>query len=123
MLQKVALGEKTAALDAAWTPRIVAALNGQLVKIARFEGDYVWHQHADEDELFLVLAGEVVIALREQPDVVLGPGELLVVPGGVEHRPSSKGGADVLLFEPASTRSTGEVEDARTVEADELTWA
>ncbi len=123
MLQKVVLGEKTAALDAAWTPRIVAALNGQLVKIARFEGDYVWHHHADEDELFLVLAGEAVIALRDQAEVVLGPGELLVVPRGVEHRPSSPGGADVLLFEPAATRSTGQIDEDRTLEADDLAWA
>jgi len=118
-LEKVNLSEKLASFDEPWVPKIVAALNGQWVKVAKFEGDYVWHAHATEDELFLVLRGRVAIQLRDG-EIVLGPGELCVVPRGVEHRPVALEPAEVLLFEPQSTRSTGAVEDERTLEATEL---
>ena len=103
----------------AWVPRIVAELNGQLVKVAHFEGEYVWHSHAEEDELFLVLAGRVDIHLRDRV-VDLGPGELFVVPRGIEHKPVAHGRAQVLMFEPATTRNTGDVDHDYTIEPDDL---
>ena len=103
-----------------WSPRVAAELNGQAVKLAKLEGEFVWHSHADADELFLVRSGELTLELRDRPDVHLGSGELVVVPAGVEHRPVADGVAEVLLFEPAGTRNTGDVEDERTVEATRL---
>ena len=118
---------ETVNLDAAfdsfeerWSPRVAAELNGQAVKLAKLEGEFVWHSHADADELFLVRSGELTLELRDRPDVHLGSGELVVVPAGVEHRPVADGVAEVLLFEPAGTRNTGDVEDERTVEATRL---
>ena len=108
------LADKLARFDATWTPHIVAALNGQLVKLAKLEGAFVWHDHANEDELFLVVEGRLRIELRDG-DVTLGPGELYVVPAGVEHRPVAEPTASVLLFEPASTAHTGDVDSDRTV--------
>ena len=109
MSEKVVLEERIAALDASWRPRVLAALNGQEVKLARLDGPFVWHHHADADELFLVLRGRLRIELRDRA-IELGPGELYVVPRGVEHRPVAEEAAYVLLFEPAGTRNTGNVE-------------
>jgi len=120
MPDKVNLAEKLALLERPWVPTIVGELNGQTVKVVRFEGEYVWHHHDNEDEMFLVVKGRVRICLRDQGDVVLGPGELLVVPRGVEHKPIADEPADVVLFEPATTRSTGNVDHGYTIEADEL---
>lgn len=111
-MKKVNLDEAFARIDRPWTPRLAAALNGQHVRLAVLEGPFVWHRHADEDELFLVVAGRLRIELREG-DVVLGPGELLVVPRGTEHRPVAEPRAHVLLFEPASTVNTGDADDPR----------
>ena len=102
-----------------WVPKIVAELNGQYVKVAHFEGEYVWHSHAEEDELFLVLAGRVDIHLRDRV-VELTPGELFVVPHGTEHKPVAHGRAQVLMFEPTTTRNTGEIDHDYTIEADDL---
>jgi len=113
-MQKVNLAEKLTRFTERWSPRIVGELNGQQVKIAKLEGEFVWHHHADADELFLVLAGQLVIHLRDQA-IALGPGELLIVPKGVEHRPVADGEVHVLLFEPAGTLNTGNVIDDRTV--------
>ena len=98
---------------------VVAELNGQYVKVAKFQGEYVWHQHADEDELFLVVKGRMNLHLRDRT-VELGPGELFVVPRGVEHKPEAVEEVECLLFEPASTRNTGEVEHDYTIEATDL---
>ena len=119
MRDKVNLKQKLASFDAPWVPKIVAELNGQYVKVAKFEGEYVWHHHADEDELFLVVDGEIEIELRDGT-VRLGPGELVVVPRGVEHRPVARKLAHVVLFEPKTVRNTGNVDHAYTIEADEL---
>jgi len=116
---KVDLAAQLARIDAPWVPKVVAELNGQHVKLARLEGAYVWHSHAAEDELFLVLEGRVRIELRDGA-VELAPGELFVVPRGVEHRPVAPGGAAVLLFEPAATRNTGDVDHAWTIEPEDL---
>ena len=102
-------------IDATWTPHVAAELNGQMVKLARLEGAFVWHDHTDEDELFWVVSGRLRIEFRDAPAVELGPGELVVVPRGVEHRPVALPTAEVVLFEPASTAHTGTVESERTV--------
>ena len=94
-----------------WSPRLAAELNGQAVKLAKFENAFVWHSHSEADELFPVVDGAVTLELREQEDAELAAGELAVVPRGVEHRPVSADGADVLLFEPADTENTGDAED------------
>ncbi len=119
--EKIDPRAKLATFDAAWTPKIVASLNGQHVKVAHFEGEYVWHSHAEEDELFMVLEGRVDIALREGV-VELSPGEMCVVPRGVEHKPVARERAQVLLFEPATTRNTGDREHRHTIEPDDLEW-
>lgn len=119
MIEKVNLKQKLALIEEAWVPKIAAELNGQYVKLAKFQGEYVWHHHADEDELFLVVEGAVDIHLRDGV-VHLEKGELCVVPRGVEHRPAARDVAHVLLFEPASTRNTGNVDHRYTIEADDL---
>ncbi len=119
MLAKITLADKLAAFDDRWSPKAIAGLNGQLLKLAKTEGEYVWHQHEHEDELFLVIEGRLEIHL-EDGVISLGPGELVVVPRGVRHKPV--GTASILLLEPASTRSTGEVDHALTVDADGVDW-
>ena len=119
MMMKVNLREKLASFDDTWVPKIVGELNGQYVKVAKFENDYVWHHHDNEDELFLCIEGHVDIHLRDRV-IGLDPGELTIVPCGVEHKPVAKGVAQVLLFEPASTRNTGNVDHDYTIEAQDL---
>jgi len=119
MSDKVNLADKLASFDESWVPKVVAELNGQFVKVAKFEGEYVWHSHADEDEMFLVLDGHVDIHLRDRV-VGLGAGELFVVPRGVEHKPVAPSVAQVVLFEPATTRNTGQIDHDYTIEATEL---
>lgn len=117
-LERIDLAEKLSRIDEHWSPRIVAELNGQHVKLVKLEGEFVWHSHAEEDELFLVLSGQLRIELRDGA-VVLGPGQMVVVPRGIEHRPVAEGEVHVLLFEPAGTLNTGNVRNERTVEAPE----
>ncbi len=118
-MDKVNLTEKLKLFSDHWHPRIVGELNGQYVKLAKVEGEFDWHQHADEDELFLVVAGSLTIKLRDR-DVILGEGEFFIVPRGVEHKPVAENEAHVLLFEPKSTLNTGEERTNRTVE--DLQW-
>jgi mannose-6-phosphate isomerase-like protein (cupin superfamily) len=106
-MTKVNLADRLAAVRDLWSPEVVAELNGQEVKIARFAGEFDWHSHANEDELFLILKGHVRIEMRERA-IELSQGELFVVPRGVEHRPVADPEAEVLLFEPASTVRTGD---------------
>jgi mannose-6-phosphate isomerase-like protein (cupin superfamily) len=109
------LREKFATLDEHWSPRIVAELNGQQVKVVKFRGEFVWHHHDQEDELFLVHRGRFRMEFRDR-SVDLGPGEMIVVPRGVEHRPVADQEVEVVLFEPAGTLNTGNVVDERTVQ-------
>ena len=109
------LREKFAAIDEHWSPRIVAELNGQQVKLVKFRGEFVWHHHDREDELFLVHRGRFRMEFRDRT-VDLGPGEMIVVPRGVEHRPVADEEVEVVLFEPAGTLNTGNVLDERTVQ-------
>jgi mannose-6-phosphate isomerase-like protein (cupin superfamily) len=112
-MDKVNLAETFASFSEPWQPRIVAELNGQHVKVVRLLGEFVWHQHEAEDELFYVLEGTLHMEFRDRT-VVLEPGELCVVPRGVEHRPVADSEVKVLLFEPASTLNTGNVQNERT---------
>ncbi len=118
-MNRVNLADTFATFDDVWVPKIAAELNGQHVKVVKFEGEYVWHHHDHEDEMFLVVEGRVDICLRDRV-VELGAGELLVVPRGVEHKPVAHGVAQVLLFEPATTRNTGNLDHDYTIEADRL---
>ena len=104
---KVNLAAKLELLGAAYSPGIVGYLNDYKLQVAKTQGEFVWHAHPDTDDFFLVVKGELTIQLRDR-DVVLGPGELFVVPRGVEHCPRSDEGAEILLIEPAGTVNTGD---------------
>ncbi len=110
-MDKITLAEKFAHIAEPWRPKVVAELNGQEVKLVKVRGEFVWHHHEAADELFLVVRGALRIEFRDR-SVTLGPGEMLVVPRGVEHRPVADEDAEILLFEPAATRNTGNVEHA-----------
>ena len=112
------LAEKFAAFADHFSPKIVAELNGQHVKLAKFKGEFVWHSHEREDELFLVLRGRFRMEFRER-SVELAEGEMLIVPAGTEHRPVADDEVAVLLFEPAGTLNTGNVRSERTLHAPE----
>jgi mannose-6-phosphate isomerase-like protein (cupin superfamily) len=114
MIGKINLAEKFARFPEHWSPKIVAALNGQEVKLVKFQGEFVWHRHEHEDELFLVVRGSFRLEFREHA-VELAEGEMIVVPRGVEHRPVAEREVWVLLFEPASTVNTGSAGGERTV--------
>ena len=114
MVTRINLAEKLTRFDDRWNPRIVADLNDSHVKLVKVQGEFVWHRHADEDELFLVLKGSLVIELRDG-SVTLGPGEMVVVPKGVEHRPLAAEEVHLMLIEPKGIRHTGEVETELTV--------
>ena len=117
-MQKVNLAEKLALFSTHWNPKIVGALNGQHVKLVKLLGEFVWHRHELEDELFLVLRGRLEMQLRDH-SVTVGEGELIIVPHGVEHRPVTEQETHVLLFEPASTVNTGTAPGELTVERPE----
>ena len=104
---------KFALFESICEPRIIARMNDVDFKLVKFEGDFVWHRHDDTDEAFIVLDGEMTIALRDG-DVNLGPGEMYVVEKGVEHKPVSEGGCRILLVEPANTVNTGDRESDLT---------
>jgi mannose-6-phosphate isomerase-like protein (cupin superfamily) len=115
-MPKVNLQEKLALFSEHWQPRIVGELNGQLVKLVKFNGPFVWHHHDNEDELFFVVKGRFRMEFRDH-HVWLEEGEFLIVSRGVEHRPVAEEEAHVMLFEPASTLNTGNLRNERTVEA------
>jgi mannose-6-phosphate isomerase-like protein (cupin superfamily) len=114
MVTKINLAEKFDRFTDLWSPKIVADLNDSHVKLAKVQGEFVWHRHAEEDELFIVLQGELTIELRGG-QVTLGPGELVVIPRGVEHRPVAKEEVHLMLIEPKAIRHTGDVVSERTV--------
>jgi mannose-6-phosphate isomerase-like protein (cupin superfamily) len=115
-MQKVNLAEKLLLFDSHWDPKIVGELNGQHVKLVKFQGPFVWHHHEHEDELFLVVKGRFTMEFRDR-SIPLEQGEFLIVPRGVEHRPVAEQEVHVLLFEPATTLNTGNVVSERTVAA------
>ena len=118
MMEKVNLSEKLALFSDLWSPKVVGELNGQHVKLVKLRGEFVWHHHENEDELFLVLGGALAIHFRDSV-VHLTEGEFVIVPRGVEHKPVAEEEAQVLLLEPGSTLNTGNVRNERTVEAPE----
>lgn len=114
-MDKVNLAQQLARIGDHWSPKIVGELNGQQVKLVKFQGAFVWHHHEDEDELFYVVKGRFRMELRDGV-VAVEAGEFVIVPRGVEHRPVADEEVEVMLFEPAGTLNTGNVRDARTVE-------
>jgi len=114
-MRVVNLAEMLGRFDETWSPRVVGELNGQHVKLAKLHGEFIWHHHADEDELFLVVKGTLRMLFRDG-ELEVHEGELLIVPRGVEHLPVADEECQVLLFEPVATRNTGDVQDERTVE-------
>ncbi len=119
MRGKANFADKFAKIDQYWQPRIVAELNGQHVKLAKVLGDFPWHHHETEDELFLVVSGRLLLRFRDR-EVWLDEGELMVVPHGIEHAPFAEVETQIMLFEPASTLNTGTAENDRTYHSDWL---
>lgn len=114
MITKVNLADKFGLFADHWHPRVVGELNDSYVKLAKLEGEFVWHQHAEEDEMFLVIKGTLRIRLRDQ-EVTVSEGEFVVIPKGVEHYPIAEEEVHVLLLEPKSTLHTGDVVTDKTV--------
>jgi len=112
-MKKVNLSDKFSKIDDHWSPRIIGELNGQEVKIAKVKGEFVWHDHANEDEMFLIIKGTLKLEFRDHT-VTLNEGEMLVIPRGVEHKPIAEEECHIMLFEPASTKHTGDVDHELT---------
>src|SRR5436305_5716524 len=115
MLEKVNLSEKFRLFEEHWSPKLAGEVNDSYVKLVKFQGDFVWHKHDDEDEMCLVVKGRITIRLRDG-DVRLDEGEFVVIPRGVEHMPVADEEAHVLLFEPKTVLNTGDVRNERTRE-------
>ena len=118
-MQKVNLAEKFSQFDDYWNPRIAGELNAQYVKLVKFKGEFVWHHHEKEDEMFLVVKGRFRMEYRDRVEW-LEEGEFIIVPKGVEHRPVADEEVDVILFEPSTTLNTGNVVNERTIAAEHL---
>jgi mannose-6-phosphate isomerase-like protein (cupin superfamily) len=113
-MEKINLAEKFSMFTEQWSPKIVGELNGQFVKLVKFKGSFIWHHHDHEDELFYVVKGNFDMDL-EDGTVTINEGEFIVIPRGTEHRPNAKEECEVMLFEPASTLNTGNIENERTL--------
>ncbi len=111
-MEKVNLVEKLALINEHWRPKVVGELNGQEVKVVKFQGEFPWHHHENEDEMFMALKGNFKIEFRDKT-VELNEGEFIVVPRGVEHRPVAEEEVEVLLFEPANLKNTGNIKDEK----------
>jgi mannose-6-phosphate isomerase-like protein (cupin superfamily) len=115
MISEINLQDKFDKINEYWTPKIVGELNGQYIKLAKVKGEMIWHSHEEEDELFMVIKGTLIMDFRNKRTLT-GPGEILIVPKGVEHKPSTNGEeVHLMLFEPKSTKHTGEIEHEMTV--------
>ncbi len=117
-MQKISLQDKFSRFSEYWSPKIIGEINDSHVKIAKLKGEFLWHTHRDEDEMFYVFKGELTIRLRDG-DVVLRDGECLIIPKGVEHMPVAPQEVQVMMIEPRETRNTGDVVNERTVEEPE----
>ena len=117
MTTVINLADKFNLFQEPWHPKIVGELNDSYVKLAKLKGEFVWHHHDNEDELFLVIKGTLVIKLRDQ-ELTIREGEFVIIPKGVEHLPVAEEEVQVLLLEPKSTLNTGNVQNERTVEAE-----
>ena len=117
-MDKVNLAQKFSLFSEQYSPKIVGELNDSYVKLVKFQGDFMWHHHDDEDELFLVIKGEMRMKVRAdgaEREIMVRPGEFIIIPRGVEHLPSAAEETQVMLLEPKSTLNTGNVQNERTV--------
>lgn len=114
-MKKVNLQEKFKLFSDTWSPKIVGSVNDCYVKLIKLKGEFVWHHHESEDELFLVTKGQLLIKLRDEEDILLEEGEFFIVPKGVEHKTVAEKEAQVLVFEPKTTSNTGNVDTDKTV--------
>jgi len=114
-MEKVNISDKLSLIHDFWNPRIAGELNGQMVKLVKFKGEFVWHKHDHEDEMFFVLQGEFNMELRDQT-IIIKANEFIIIPRGVEHRPVAPNEVSVMLFEPASTLNTGDQRNQMTKE-------
>ena len=112
-MEKVIIAEKLKLFSEYWSPKIVGELNGQHVKLAKFQGEFVWHKHDNEDEMFLVIEGVLKMELRDKI-IVINKNEFIIIPKGTEHRPVAEKEVSVMLFEPSSTLNTGDTENELT---------
>ena len=112
-MEKVIIAEKLKLFSEYWSPKIVGELNGQHVKLAKFQGEFVWHKHDNEDEMFLVIEGILKMELRDKT-ITINKNEFLIIPKGTEHRPVAEKEVSVMLFEPSSTLNTGDTENELT---------
>ncbi len=120
-IKKVNIMDKFSLFDEKWTPKIIAELNDQYVKLCKLKDNFIWHSHENEDELFLVFKGTLYIDFRDNKSIEINEGEMLIVPKGVEHRPRTNGELVLnLLFEPKTTKHTGQVDSDLTVK--KLDW-
>ncbi|MDR3574806.1 MAG: cupin domain-containing protein [Anaerolineaceae bacterium] len=116
-MNKINLAQKFSLFDQPWQPKIIAEMNDSYIKLAKLKGEFVWHHHDSEDELFLVIQGHLVIKLR-QGEIHLDPGELVVIPKGVEHLPVAQEEVQVMLIEPKTTVNTGNLQNERTIDSE-----
>lgn len=114
-MKKINVLEKLSIITDYWNPRIAGELNGQMVKLVKFKGEFVWHKHDDEDEMFFVVEGEFNMELRDQT-IVIKENEFIIIPRGIEHRPVAPNEVSVMLFEPATTLNTGDQRNQLTKE-------
>ena len=114
-MQAINIQEKFNLFNDHWSPKIIGELNGQHVKLAKVKGEFVWHDHADEDEMFLIVKGTLKLEFRDKT-VELNEGEMLIIPRGMEHKPIAEEEVWLMLFEPAATKHTGDVKHELTVE-------
>jgi mannose-6-phosphate isomerase-like protein (cupin superfamily) len=119
MIKKINIAEKFDLFDEIWVPKIAAELNNDYVKLDKFHGEFLWHKHDDEDELFLVVKGDIVVKFRDG-DVHVSEGEFIVIPKGVEHKPTAEKVSHVLIVEPKNALNTGDVQDEMTLP--DLDW-
>ncbi len=119
MIEAVNLAQKLTLFQEYWSPKVVGELNENYLKVVKVKGEFVWHKHDEDDELFLVLKGRLVIQLRDQ-DITLNEGELVVIPKGVEHRPVAEDEVHMMLIEPKTVVNTGDATDERKIAPDEL---
>jgi len=113
-MDKVNIAQKLSLFDEHWSPRIVGEINESFVKLAKISGEFVWHKHDNEDEMFLVIKGRLLMKFRDR-DVTVDEGEFIIVPRGVEHLPVAEEEVHIMLFEPKTTVNTGDVQSERTV--------
>ena len=112
-MKKINISQKLAQFNDHWNPRIIGGLNKQHVKLAKIKGEFIWHKHDHEDEMFLVLKGTLKIEFRDRTETIQ-ENEIIIVPKGVEHKPIAEEEVSIMLFEPATTINTGELENERT---------